>query len=138
MGIRAKVIEVPETLDKFIPLQEVLLKLKEQKKAESQSTTDAGPTTSIMTVFLSGSKPGEFTTSLRTVTLTPERQKREINPSQPTHLPQIPITQMGILEDVDNDQIDSELDLQGSILNSDCLNRVTVTVTVTESVTVTI
>ena len=45
---------------------------------------------------------------------------------------------MGILEDVDNDQIDSELDLQGSILNSDCLNRVTVTVTVTESVTVAI
>ncbi len=46
--------------------------------------------------------------------------------------------QMGILEDVDIDQIDSELDLQGSIYDSDCLNKVTVTVTVTESVTVTI
>ena len=46
--------------------------------------------------------------------------------------------QMGILEDVEVDQIGSELDLQGSILNNDCLNRVTVTVTVIESVTVTI
>lgn len=69
-GIRAKVVEIPESLDSFQSLQEILGRLKRKFSAPTLTPSQPSPTTSVMTVFLSGSKPGEYTTSLRTITLT--------------------------------------------------------------------
>jgi len=167
-GHRAEVVEIPESLDSFKSLTDILIKIKAKLGAplptlvpvESKTTElkPVGPTTSVMTIFLSGSKPGEFTTSLRTITLGAPgdaRHKREAldlvvhpSPVQPIHH-----TQLLELEDffLYTEQLNDAMNLESSmtsllpkeqLIHSDVTGKsayldrrastVTVTVTVTD------
>jgi len=131
-GIRAEVVEIPESLDSFQSLQEILGRLKKtfsRPEVVSAPASQPSPTTSVMTVFLSGSKPGEYTTSLRTITLTTaaerRRRKRQIapHPAVPQPIQQTAIYEPGqnfedpfsSLSSVLDLDLDLGIDLQGSI-----------------------
>ena len=94
-AVRAEVVEIPRkglntanALQKYV---EEIRKLKSEStesiRAEPLVSLPQGPTTTVSTVFMSGSRPGEFSTSLVTITLnSPEseaRVRRHIRPSVP-------------------------------------------------------
>ena len=79
-GVPAEVVEIPKTLHNVEALQqyvEDLRRLRSQKTATiSAEPRIAQPSTSVSTIFMSGTKPGEFSTSLVTLTLE-DRVRRE-------------------------------------------------------------
>lgn len=138
-GIKAEVIEIPKTLENLESLRNYLQHIK-QLKAEQSSPNVAeplvSPSTTISTVFMSGSVPGQFSTSLVTLTLSDEsyRRKREIKPS---HVQPLLLTK--VVETEKHKNVD-EISIFGSfndeIFNKhqdSCSNKIeTVTVTVTK------
>jgi len=85
-GVKAEVVEIPEKLDSFSSLQHYLEKVRQLKAQNSQTIlaqpliqeapavpvtpTQTLPEVIVSTVYLSGSIPGEYSTSLVTVTNT--------------------------------------------------------------------
>ena len=123
-AVRAEVVEIPRTLNNVEALQKYMEEIRKLKKVTektivaepliSPSTTPSGPTTSVSTVYMSGSRPGEYSTSLVTVTLgledqtseTVSRQRRDIEPDRPAPV------EMSILinpSDYSDTQLDSSI-----------------------------
>ena len=138
-GIKAEVIEIPKTLENLESLRNYLQHIK-QLKAEQSSPNVAeplvSPSTTISTVFMSGSVPGQFSTSLVTLTLSDEsyRRKREIKPS---HVQPLLLTKVVETEKHKNfDEISIFGSINDEIFNKhqdSCSNKIeTVTVTVTK------
>merc|ERR1719350_157250 len=134
-GIQAEVVEIPEKLESFSSLQHYLEQVRQKKEqgggnpvaaplvAEPEpSPTPRLPSTTVSTIFMSGSKPGEYSTSLVTLTLNPEpaRHRRQAEPA--------PVLATEIPEPL------FEVELEGSFVMpspSMCESATTVTVTVT-------
>jgi len=131
-GIQAEVVEIPEKLESFTSLQQYLEQVRQQKQqggspvaaplvAEPElSPTPQLPSTTVSTIFMSGSRPGEYSTSLITLTLNPEpaRHRRQAEPA--------PVfATAGIPEPL------FEVELEGSFVPSPSLCSPTTTVTVT-------
>merc|ERR1719400_531965 len=130
-GVKAEVVEIPEKLESFTSLQHYL-EQKEQagnpvasplvaEQPLELAPTPKLPSTSVSTIFMSGSRPGEYSTSLVTLTLNPEpvrhRRHAEAAPVLATEIPQ-PLF---------------EVELESSFVpsRSVCESATTVTVTVT-------
>merc|ERR1719350_6446 len=134
-GIQAEVVEIPEKLESFSSLQHYLEQVRQKKEqgsgnpvaaplvAEPElSPTPQLPSTTVSTIFMSGSRPGEYSTSLITLTLNPEpaRHRRQAEPA--------PVLATEIPEPL------FEVELEGSFVMpspSMCESATTVTVTVT-------
>merc|ERR1719278_1509275 len=132
-GIQAEVVEIPEKLESFSSLQHYLEQVRQKKEQGGNpvaaplvakpepSPTPKLPSTSVSTIFMSGSRPGEYSTSLVTLTLNPEpaRHRRQAEPA-PVLATQIPEPLF-------------EVELEGSFVPSPsvCESATTVTVTVT-------
>jgi len=132
-GIQAEVVEIPEKLESFSSLQHYLEQVRQKKEQGENpvaaplvakpepSPTPKLPSTSVSTIFMSGSRPGEYSTSLVTLTLHPEpaRHRRQAEPA-PVLATEIP-------------QPLFEVELEGSFVPSPsvCETATTVTVTVT-------
>jgi len=134
-GIQAEVVEIPEKLESFSSLQHYLEQVREKKEQQvggnpvaaplvaelEPSPTPKLPSTTVSTIFMSGSKPGEYSTSLVTLTLNPEpaRHRRQAEPA--------PVLATEIPEPL------FEVELEGSFVPSPsvCKSATTVTVTVT-------
>ena len=92
-AVRAEVVEIPRKgLNTANALQKYVEEIRRLKSESTQSiraeplvSLPQGPITTVSTVFMSGSSPGEFSTSLVTITLnSPEaRVRRHIRPSEP-------------------------------------------------------
>ena len=94
-------VEIPRTLNNVEALQKYMEEIRKLKKASEKTivaeplvsppTTPSGPITTVSTVYMSGSRPGEYSTSLVTVTLGIEdkpseavsRHRRHIQPDRP-------------------------------------------------------
>merc|ERR1719278_558261 len=99
-GIQAEVVEIPEKLESFSSLQHYLEQKKEQGGGNpvaaplvaEPSPPPRLPSTTVSTIFMSGSKPGEYSTSLVTLTLNPEparhRRHAESAPVLATEIPE--------------------------------------------------
>lgn len=77
-GVPAQVVEIPKTVHNIEALQqyvEELRRLRSEKTATIRAEPQVQPTTSVSTIYMSGSRPGEFSTVLSTVTL--DRVRRE-------------------------------------------------------------
>jgi len=132
-GIQAEVVEIPEKLESFSSLQHYLEQVRQKKEQGENpvaaplvakpepSPTPKLPSTTVSTIFMSGSRPGEYSTSLVTLTLNPEpaRHRRQAEPA-PVLATEIP-------------QPLFEVELEGSFVPSPsvCETATTVTVTVT-------
>jgi len=132
-GIQAEVVEIPEKLESFTSLQHYLEQVREKKEQGGNpvaaplvakpepSTTPQLPSTTVSTIFMSGSRPGEYSTSLVTITLNPEpaRHRRQAEPA--------PVLATEIPEPL------FQVELEGSFVPSPsvCESATTVTVTVT-------
>merc|ERR1719430_1317724 len=131
-GIQAEVVEIPEKLESFSSLQHYLEQVRQKKEqgggnpvaaplVAEPSPTPRLPSTTVSTIFMSGSKPGEYSTSLVTLTLNPEpaRHRRQAEPA--------PVLATEIPEPL------FEVELEGSFVpsRSVCESATTVTVTVT-------
>jgi len=132
-GIQAEVVEIPEKLESFSSLQHYLEQVRQKKEQGGNpvaaplvakpepSPTPQLPSTTVSTIFMSGSRPGEYSTSLVTLTLNPEpaRHRRQAEPA-PVLATEIP-------------QPLFEVELEGSFVPSPsvCETATTVTVTVT-------
>merc|ERR1719209_2888687 len=132
-GIQAEVVEIPEKLESFSSLQHYLEQVRQKKEQGENpvaaplvakpepSPTPQLPSTTVSTIFMSGSRPGEYSTSLVTLTLNPEpaRHRRQAEPA-PVLATEIP-------------QPLFEIELEGSFVPSPsvCETATTVTVTVT-------
>jgi len=89
-GVKANVVEIPKALDNVESLKKYLNHIKKLQE-EQVSTIQAEPlislpSTTVSTMYLSGSIPGQYTTSLVTISLNnqenvPNRIKRQIIPS---------------------------------------------------------
>ena len=69
--VKAEVVEIPRKLNNIQALQKYLeevRKLSRDQIKTVQASEEDSPTVSVSTVYLSGSIPGEFSTSLVTVT----------------------------------------------------------------------
>lgn len=129
-GTRAQVVEIPEKLESFSSLQQYLEQVRQQKAGGeilalplvALEPSPSLPTTSISTIFMSGSRPGEYSTSLMTITLTPEaRARRRREAVEP-----------GTLLVTAAPYINHQVELEGSFLSPSpplCPSAVTVTVT---------
>ena len=146
---KAEVVEIPKALDSFESLKKYLENIQNHDE-EELPTIIAEPlvsiqSTSVSTVYLSGSVPGQYSTSLVTIILDkegdmPGRKKRQILPSvhQPIMATRLPET--GSNESFPEDQNELEIlssfgvasDLSGEQSEGECSNR-TVTVTVTRT-----
>ena len=81
-GVAAQVVEIPKTVHNIEALQQYVEDLR-RLRSEKTATIRAAPqveqsdlaTTSVSTIYMSGSRPGEFSTILSTVTL--DRVRRE-------------------------------------------------------------
>eukprot|EP00090_Calanus_glacialis_P001407 TRINITY_DN11001_c0_g1_i1.p1 TRINITY_DN11001_c0_g1~~TRINITY_DN11001_c0_g1_i1.p1 ORF type:complete len:482 (+),score=124.27 TRINITY_DN11001_c0_g1_i1:103-1548(+) len=91
-GFKAEVVEIPKTLDSFESLKKYLGNIRKLKQEQLPTIVAepliAIPTTSISTIYMSGSVPGQYSTSLITITLDEEgnpldRRRREVSPSLP-------------------------------------------------------
>merc|ERR1712088_621806 len=131
-GVKAEVVEIPEKLESFTSLQHYLEQKKEQagnpvasplvaEQPPELAPTPKLPSTSVSAIFMSGSRPGEYSTSLVTLTLNPEpaRHRRHADP-HPVLVTEIPKALL-------------EVELEGSFSPSPsvCEPATTVTVTVT-------
>jgi len=127
-GTRAQVVEIPEKLESFSSLQQYLEQVRQHKAGGEilalplVALEPSLPTTSISTIFMSGSRPGEYSTSLMTITRTPEaraRSRREAGEPGTLLVTAAPF-------------INHQVDLEGSFLSPSpplCPSAVTVTVT---------
>jgi len=99
------------TFDSF---HQYLEKIKNFKNPEPLVTI---PSTSVSTVFLSGSIPGEFSTSLITITHKLERRRRQIAPSAPHPLVATRMAEIGgdNLEDMSDVEIFSSFRIDTGI-----------------------
>ena len=77
--VRAEVVEIPRAgLNTVNALQKYVEEIRKLKEVESiRAEPLVSPSTSVSTVFMSGARPGEFSTSLVTLTL-PARVRRHI------------------------------------------------------------
>merc|ERR1712066_300822 len=134
-GVKAEVVEIPEKLESFTSLQHYLEQVRQKKEQAGNpvaaplvaeqplelAPTPKLPSTSVSTIFMSGSRPGEYSTSLVTLTLNPEpaRHRRHANP-HPVLVTEIPEALL-------------EVELEGSFSPSPsvCEPATTVTITVT-------
>ena len=91
-GFKAEVVEIPKTLDSFESLKKYLGNIRKLKQEQLPTIVAEPlisiPTTSISTIYMSGSVPGQYSTSLITITLDEEgnpldRRRREVSPSLP-------------------------------------------------------
>jgi len=136
-GIQAEVVEIPEKLESFSSLQHYLEQVRQKKEQQvggnpvaaplvaipEPSPTPQLPSTTVSTIFMSGSKPGEYSTSLVTLTLNPEPARhRRHAAAEPA-----PVLATEIPEPL------FEVELEGSFVpsRSVCESAATVTVTVT-------
>ena len=85
--------------------------IRQLKKQQTETVVAEPVTETVSTVYMSGSKPGEFTTSLITISVE-SRRKREIQPSSPA-LVQMSAVYHG--DSSDNDDKYLEVDIEGSI-----------------------
>jgi len=146
-GVRAEVLEIPRALDNFETLQNYLAHLRKLKAEEHEvqqivaqpliapeepiEVTTQVPTTSLSTIYMSGSVPGQYSSSVITVHLggdSPQRIKRDIAPSSP--LPVLSTNKPDLLGVFNPISIDSSF-----MEDQRCGNTHTVTVTVTQSCT---
>jgi len=131
-GIQAEVVEIPEKLESFSSLQHYLEQVRQKKEqgggnpvaaplVAEPSPTPRLPSTTVSTIFMSGSKPGEYSTSLVTLTLNPEPARHR------RHAESAPVLATEIPEPL------FEVELEGSFVpsRSVCESATTVTVTVT-------
>merc|ERR1719454_2505296 len=104
-GVKAEVVEIPEKLESFTSLQHYLEQVREKKEQAGNpvaaplvaeqppelAPTPKLPSPSVSTIFMSGSRPGEYSTSLVTLTLNPEpaRHRRNADP-HPVLVTEIP------------------------------------------------
>merc|ERR1711953_768979 len=134
-GVKAEVVEIPEKLESFTSLQHYLEQVRQKKEQAGNpvasplvaeqplelAPTPKLPSTSVSTIFMSGSRPGEYSTSLVTLTLNPEpaRHRRHADP-HPVLVTEVPEALL-------------EVELEGSFSPSPsvCEPATTVTVTVT-------
>jgi hypothetical protein len=88
----AEIVETPKELDSFESLQKYLWRIRRMKEKQAPIVVAepliAIPTTSVSTIYLSGSIPGLYSTSLITIFVDSEgnpleRRKRQISPSAP-------------------------------------------------------
>ena len=103
------------------PSAEALADVLAPSVAEPAAAEAAGPVTSVVTVFVSGKNPGEFSKVTSTVTLEPgeefKRYKRDIQASkvQPVLMTRAPESSSGLISpNLQQDQI-----LQSSVQNRD-------------------
>ena len=134
-GVRAEVVEIPNQLDSFSALQQYLQKVREVQAASTQTIvaaplvadppTPSIPSTTVSTIFLSESVPGEYRTSLTTLTLQPQaRHKRELHSNLlVTGIPELRIEDFG----------QNDLDLESSFASFCREEYSTVTHTVTKT-----
>ena len=81
-AISAEVVEIPRALNNVQALQQYVSEMRKLKqessiRAEPLVDTSSGPSTTVSTVFMSGSQPGQYSTSLVTLTLN-NRYKRQV------------------------------------------------------------
>jgi len=141
---------IPKAFDSLESLQGYFEK-NQLKKEEPVSIFSklfpAIPTTSVSTMYISGSIPGEYSTSLVTITLDAEgqqldRSKRQVSHSSPQPLVATLLPEVGgdNLEDLSDEEIlssfrvDTGIDAKPSEASDQC-NDKTVTVTVTVTLT---
>ena len=88
LQVPAQVVEIPKTVHNIEALQqyvEDLRRLRNEKTATIRAEPQvAQPSTSVSTIYMSGSKPGEFSTVLSTVTLDRIRREATCKPSTQT------------------------------------------------------
>ena len=88
LQVPAQVVEIPKSVHNIEALQqyvEDLRRLRTEKTATIRAEPQvAQPTTSVSTIYMSGSKPGEFSTVLSTVTLDRIRREATCQPSTQT------------------------------------------------------
>jgi hypothetical protein len=86
-GFKAEVVEIPKTLDSFESLKKYLGNIRKLKQEQLPTIVAEPlisiPTTSISTIYMSGSVPGQYSTSLVIITLDEEgnpldRRRREL------------------------------------------------------------
>ena len=138
-GIKAEVVEIPKALEDLESLRNYLEHIKKLKAEQNEAIIAeplVSPSTTISTIFMSGSVPGQFSTSLVTITLAEEQEriKREVQPSLPQP---VTLTKIGgESEDVDEIEIFSSFEdgfaTRKAGLCSDITKTVTVTVTKAE------
>lgn len=133
-GVQAKVVEIGDQLDNFPSLQQYLEQIRKQKIQSSQTILaqpliqeppSISPSTTVSTIYMSGSIPGEYSTSLVTITNSQERYRRSAG--QEELLFSAPIT-------ISTQQVE----LEGSFNTADpsfCEGQRTVTITVTAAPT---
>ena len=89
-GFRAHVVEIPKLEDSFPSVKRYLEEIRNNNQEKQHRIVAepliAPPSTSISTVFISGSVPGQYSTSLLTISLDQqgnqvERQRRHISPT---------------------------------------------------------
>jgi hypothetical protein len=115
-GVEADVVEIPKTLDSFESLQKYLgliqkLKNKQDPTIVAEPSISI-PSTSVSTIYMSGSIPGQYSTSLFTIFLDDEgnpleRRKRQILPSVPNPVLATELVEVG--EDFIEDNYESEI-----------------------------
>lgn len=105
-------------------------------QATESFQTEATATTKTLTLYLSGSKPGEYSTRLTTVVVEPgeeasdKRHRRDV--IQPSHVVPILATSLVQSDNTPVDQLDLDSSLSSALVDSDnCKSTVTVTVTET-------
>ena len=148
-GVKAEIVEIPKAFNSFDSLQKYIQHIQKAKSGETASIIAEPlisiPSTSISTLYLSGTVPGEFSTSLITISLDHQgnpvdRRKRQIVPSKPQPLV---VTQLAELDKETLEDL-SEIEILGSVrVDTDiitntrdtahCSDKV-VTVTVTKSI----
>ena len=115
-GVEAEVVEIPKALDSFESLQKYLGQIQNLKKQQDHSIIAepliAIPSTSVSTIYLSGSIPGQYSTSLVTISLDDqgnplERRKRQIFPSVPQPVVATQLVEVG--EDFIEDKHEAEI-----------------------------
>jgi len=144
-GVKAEVIEIPKVLDSFEPLKKYIQQIRNLKTEETPTIVaeplKSIPSTSVSTIYISGSVPGEYSTSLITIYLDEngnpvDRRKRQVYPSfpQPVLSTQLVETVGDSLEDQSEVEIlssfvETHVDPKSSEALEQCSQK-TVTVTV--------
>ena len=111
--VRAEVVEIPRALNNIEALQKYVEGIRQLKKQQTETVVAEPVTETVSTVYMSGSKPGEFTTSLITISVE-SRRKRDIQPSSPA-LVQMSAVYHGDSSDNDDNLGYLEVDIEGSI-----------------------
>lgn len=93
-AVRAEVVEIPRSLNSRQQLPALQQYVEEIRRLAAQDTPTIvaaplvaapPPSYTVSTVYMSGARPGEYSTSLVTVTLDTARVRRHLQPSQPRH-----------------------------------------------------